>query len=98
MKLSTGKKDNASVTTAGGSATQRIGRLNGEEIRGGENVHVAANKVLPGGRFAPLRHWPDTVAAQDIAHSLVGHLMPQVGQGSHNSVVTCSSRKLGFDW
>jgi hypothetical protein len=49
---------------------------------------VPANKVLPGGRFAPLRHWPDTVAAQDIAHGLVGHLMPQVGQRSHNPVVT----------
>src|SRR6266852_9305060 len=28
------EKDNASVTTAGGSPTQRIGRLNGEEARG----------------------------------------------------------------
>jgi hypothetical protein len=27
------------------------------------------------------------MAAQGIAHGLVGHLMPQVGQGSHNPVV-----------
>jgi len=26
--------------------------------------------------------------SQDVAHGLVGHLMPQVGQGSHNPVVT----------
>jgi len=47
-----------------------ISRSTAEEVRASENVHVPANKVLPGGRFAPLRHWPDTVAAQDIAHGL----------------------------
>src|SRR5215831_1758859 len=88
MKLSTGKRINASVTPAGGSATQRIGRLNGEEVGAGENVHVPANEVLPGGRLAPLRHWPNTVAPQDIAHGLIGHLISQIGQGSYNPVVT----------
>src|SRR6516164_7180803 len=52
-----------------------IGRSTDEEIRGGENVHVAANKVLPGGRFAPLRNRGDAMPAQDAAHGLVRHLM-----------------------
>jgi hypothetical protein len=38
--------------------------------------------------MAPLRHWPDAVLAQDIADSLVGHRMSQVGQCSYNPVVT----------
>src|SRR5215472_11066286 len=59
-----------------------------EEVRAGENVHVPANEVPPGGRFAPLRHWPDAVPAQDIADSLVGHRMSQVGQCSYNPVIT----------
>src|SRR5215471_5095743 len=88
MKLSTGKRINASVTPAGGSATQRIGRLNGEEVGGGENIHVPANELSPGGGFAPLRHRGDSMPAQDVAHGLVGHLIPQIGQRSHNPVVT----------
>src|SRR6516165_9629248 len=87
MKLSTGKRINASVTTAGGSATQRIGRLIGEEVRAGENIHVPANEVPPGGCLAPLRHRGDSMPAQDIAHGLVGHLIPQVGQCSYNPVI-----------
>src|SRR5215831_577182 len=61
-----------------------------------------ANEVLPGGGFAPLRHGPDSMAAQDIAHGLVGHLMPQVGQGSHHPVVTRRVEEarctLDFPW
>src|SRR5258708_9859650 len=49
---------------------------------------MPANKVLPRDRFAPLRRWLDAVPAQDIAHGLVGHLVPQIGQRSHNPIVT----------
>src|SRR5262249_23794455 len=36
----------------------------------------------------PLRHRGESMPAQDIAHGLVGHGIPQVGQCSHNPVVT----------
>jgi len=58
------------------------------EVRAGENIHVPANKLPPGGGFAPLRHRGDSTPAQDIADSLVGHLMPQVGQCSYHPVIT----------
>ena len=56
------------------------GRLIGEEVGAGENIHVPANEVPPGGGLAPLRHRGDSMPAQDIADSLVGHRMSQVGQ------------------
>ena len=49
---------------------------------------MPANKVLPGGRFAPLRHRPDAVPAQDVAHGLVRYLVAQVGQGTDDAVIT----------
>jgi len=60
----------------------------GKEIGAGENVHVPSNRVPPGGGFAPLRHRPDAMPAQDIADRLVGHRMSQVGQCSYNPVIT----------
>jgi len=33
-----------------------IGRSTAEEIRASKNVHMPANEVFLGGRFAPLRH------------------------------------------
>ena len=60
----------------------------GKEVGAGENVHVPANKVPPGGGFAPFRHRGDSTPAQDIADSLVGHLIPQIWpmllQSGHN--------------
>jgi len=50
------------------------GRLIGEEVGADENVHVPSNKVPPGGGLAPLRHWPDSMPAQDI-----GVLSPNLG-------------------
>ena len=61
--------------------------LDREEVRAGENIHVPANEVPPGGCLAPLRHRGDAMPAQDIADSLVGHRMPEVGQCSYNPVV-----------
>jgi len=62
--------------------------LDREEVGAGENVHARTNKVLPGGCLAPLQHWRDSMPAQDVAHGLVGHLIPQIGQSSYNPVLT----------
>jgi len=48
---------------------------------------VSPNEVPPGGGLAPLRHRGDAMPAQDVAHSLVGHLIPKIGQCSHNPVI-----------
>lgn len=49
---------------------------------------MAADEVLPGCGLTPLRGGSNPMAAQDVADRLVGQLMPQVGQGSDNAVVT----------
>jgi len=35
-----------------------------------------------------LSGWLDPVAAQNVAHGLIGHLVPQIGQRSYYPVVT----------
>src|SRR5439155_7948343 len=39
--------------------------LDREEVRASEHIHMPANELLPGGRFAPLRHWLDPMAAAE---------------------------------
>ena len=65
MKLSTGKRINASVTTAGGSATQRIDRLIGEEVRADENIHVPERRKTTTWRDFIRRHM-DVLAGTDF--------------------------------
>ena len=59
-----------------------------KEVGSGEHVHVPADELLPSGRLTPLGSWCDAIAAQDIGHSLVRNLMTQVGQRTHDAVVT----------
>ena len=66
---------------------RQVSTSTGKEVGAGENVHVPANEVPPGGGLAPLRHRGDAMPAQDVAHGLVGHRMSQVGQCSYNPVV-----------
>src|SRR5262249_54420442 len=67
---------------------RQVSTSTGEEVGAGKNIHVAAKEVLPGGCSAPLRLRGDAMPTQDIAHSLVGHGVTQVGQGPYNPVVT----------
>ena len=62
--------------------------LDREEIGSREHVQVPADEFLPSGRLTPLGGWCDVVAAQDVAHSLVGNGMTQVGQRAGDAVVT----------
>src|ERR1700687_909502 len=48
---------------------------------------MGPNECRPCGRVLALGCWRQSVALQDIAHRLIGNLVPQIGQCPHNSVI-----------
>src|SRR5262249_25679706 len=61
----------------------------GEKIKDGRHVGLDFYDLLIEGRRAtPLRCWSDVVPAQDITHSLVRNLKAQIGQRTHDAVIS----------
>src|SRR6202158_6359673 len=48
---------------------------------------MGPNECRPCGRVLALGCWRQSVALQDIAHRLIGNLVPQIGRRPHNSVI-----------
>ena len=51
----------------------------GEEVGRHEDVKMGAEELLPRGRLPPLRCWWESMALEDIPHSLVADGVAQVG-------------------
>jgi hypothetical protein len=85
------EKDNASVTTAGGSATQRIGRLNGEEIRGRDQFPVLSQELLPGCLPAPFWRWLNAMPMENVRDSAASNVVPEVEKGTLDPPITPSA-------
>ena len=59
-----------------------------EEVGTRQDGHVRGNEILPGRILAPLRCRLDPVAAEDIAHRLIGNGVAEIGQSSDDAVVS----------
>jgi hypothetical protein len=61
--------------------------LSGEEVGRHEDVHVCADKFLPGRRGLARWRWRNAMALEDVAHGLVTDGVPEVGQGADDPVI-----------
>src|SRR5215472_8779553 len=57
-------------------------------VFGRYDIQVRPDELLPGRRGTPLRGWRDVVPAQDITHSLVRNLIAEIGQRTHDAVIS----------
>ena len=67
---------------------RHVSTSTGKEVGSCEHVHVPADELLPSRRLPPFGSRCDVVSAQDVAHSLVGNRMTQVGQRADDAIVT----------
>ena len=78
---------NEELDVVGGKISPRQ-HFDSEEVGTCQDGHVGGNEVLPGGILAPLRCRLDSVAAQDVAHGLIGNGVAEIGQGANDSMVS----------
>ena len=62
--------------------------FDGEEVSTCQDGHMGGNEILPGGILAPLGSGLDAISAKDVAHRLIGNGVAEIGQGSHDAVVS----------
>jgi hypothetical protein len=76
----------------GEKALQRVmsNFLGHYHIGSGEHAHVRPNELLPRCRATPLRRWRDVVPPQDVAHRSIRDSMTQIGQCTHDAVISGS--------
>jgi hypothetical protein len=70
-----------------GGQTSPCKHFNGEEVGPRQHSQMGGNKFLPGGPLAPLWCRGDTIPPEHVRHRLIRHLLAEVGQGSHDSIV-----------
>src|SRR5262249_53155998 len=56
---------------------------------------MGADELLPRGRLPPLRCWWESMALEDIPHSLVADGVAQIGQGADDPVIAPGTILLG---
>ena len=59
-----------------------------EEVGACQDGHVGGDEILPGCVLAPLGCRLDPVSAEDIAHSLIGNRVAEIGQSSDDAVIS----------
>jgi len=60
--------------------------LSREEVGGHQDVDVRMDKLFPRSGLLPLWGWEKAMAFQDVPDGLVTHGVPQIGQGSHDTI------------
>src|SRR5215475_12649545 len=70
-----------------GGETSPGEHFNCEEVGTSQDSHVGGNEILPGGVLAALGCRLNPVSAKDVAHSLIGNRVAEIGHGSGDAVV-----------
>ena len=71
-----------------GGETSPGKHFDGEEVSTCQDGHVRGDEIFPSRILAPLGCRSDPVSAQDVSHRLIGDGMAEIGQGSHDAVVS----------
>src|SRR5215467_6116422 len=59
--------------------------FNCEEVGTNQNGHVGGDEILPGGVLAALGCRLDSISSKDVAHSLIGNRMAEIGKGADDA-------------